>query len=479
MELYILGGLVIILFAIILIKSYQNQKQQREMALRWQQWEGYFQELSPYLDRQGERQLQEQKEEISAAFRTLNENLLGNISQIANMQTLKLDVVQKQFERVGENQEQRLDRMQTTISKSLLEYDGQMNRMTQTMDQKLLQNEQRIEKMRITLFEGMEKLQGENAKKLEEMRKTVDEKLHDTLDKRLGDSFSQVSKRLEEVYKGLGEMQNLARGVGDLKKVLSNVKVRGTWGEVQLGALLSQILAPAQYGQNVKVHPYRDERVEFALYLPGKGEGEAPVYLPIDSKFPQEASVRLQKAQELGEADKITQSKKELETAFKTEAKRIAQKYIVSPYTTDFAILFLPLEGLYAEAVQSITLMEQLQQQYRVVVAGPSTIAALLNSLQMGFRTLAIEQRSTEVWHLLEEVKNDFGKFALALEKTQLRMRQASESINDAYSKSKRLERKLQKVENLEEPGYDNEKEPEAGEQIEPGEEADSLEANQ
>lgn len=456
MEIYIVGGILLVFLLLVLFRLLKGQKQQNEMEQRWNQWERYYQDLAAFYQQEVQKQLLEQREGMSTAFNGINENLIHNLSQISSTQTIQLDTAQKQLQRLGETQEQRLERMQQMVFKNLEQYDGQMTHMTQTMDQKLLQNEQRIERMRVTLFEGMEKLQGENNKKLEEMRKTVDEKLHDTLDKRLGDSFAQVSKRLEEVYKGLGEMQNLARGVGDLKKVLTNVKVRGIWGEVQLGMLLSQVLAPNQYAENVKVNPLSDERVEFALILPGKEEEGTPLYLPIDSKFPQETHLRLQKAQEENLTEEIIQRRKELDNAFKTEAKRIAQKYIVPPHTTDFAIMFLPLESLYAQAVQSSALIEELQKQYRVVVAGPSTITALLNSMQMGFKTLAIEKRSIEVWHLLEEIKNDFGKFAQALEKTQLRMRQASESIDDAYTKTKRIERKLKDVESLEEPLNEN-----------------------
>lgn len=291
----------------------------------------------------------------------------------------------------------------------------------------------------------MARLQEENGKKLEEMRRTVDEKLHATLDKRLGESFSLVNERLEQVYKGLGEMQSLASGVGDLKKVLTNVKTRGVWGEMQLGALLSQVLSPSQYEENVAVVPGGSQRVEFAVKLPGQGEGF--VYLPIDSKFPIEDYERLLAAYDIGDQAVIAAASSALQTALKVEARRIASKYIAPPHTTDFAIMFLPIEGLYAEALRARGLTEELQEKLRVVVAGPTTLNALLTSLQVGFRTLAIEQRTDEVWQLLSAVKTEFGKFSLLLEATRKKLNAAAESIETASRKTRTIERKLRQVE--------------------------------
>jgi DNA recombination protein RmuC len=294
----------------------------------------------------------------------------------------------------------------------------------------------------------MEKMQKDNAEKLENMRRTVDEKLHETLNKRLGESFSLVNERLEQVYKGLGEMQNLATGVGDLKRVLSNVKTRGIWGEVQLGALLSQMLAPAQYAENVAVVPGSSERVEFAVILPGKDETNK-VYLPIDSKFPLEGYERLLSASEGGDAAQVASAANDLCNAIRTEAKRISKKYIAPPHTTDFAVMFLATEGLYAEALRSRGLMEELQQNQRVLVAGPSTLSALLSSLQLGFRTLAIEQRSAEVWQLLGAVKTEFGRFSDLLDQTQQRLHQAGETIQKASARTRAINRRLRDVEAL------------------------------
>ena len=328
--------------------------------------------------------------------------------------------------------------------------DVRLHRVTAVLDDKLSQNEARIEKMRDTLNQSVSRLQEENGKKLEEMRQTVDEKLHATLDKRLGESFSLVSERLEQVYKGLGEMQSLASGVGDLKKVLTNVKNRGVWGEMQLGALLSQVLTPGQYDENVAVVPQSNQRVEFAVKLPGREDG-AILYLPIDSKFPIEDYERLLNAYDTGDQAIISAASAALQNALRVEAKRIAGKYIAPPYTTDFAIMFLPIEGLYAETLRIRGLTEELQEKYRVVTAGPTTLNALLTSLQVGFRTLAIEKRSGEVWQLLSAVRTEFGKFAGLLEATEKKLHAATESIESASRKTRTIERKLRRVEALDE----------------------------
>ena len=344
--------------------------------------------------------------------------------------------------------EQRLDMLSTRLDVFDQSQDIRLHRVATTLDDKLSANDQRAEQLRATLSAGMERMQRDNAEKLEKMRLTVDEKLHETLNRRLGESFSLVNERLEQVYKGLGEMQTLASGVGDLKKVLTNVKTRGIWGEVQLGTLLSQILAPAQYAENVQVIPHSAERVEYAVILPGSSEGSR-VFLPIDSKFPMEAYERLLAASEEGSADAVNAASAELCAAIRTEAKRISRKYIGPPYTTDFAIMFLATEGLYAEALRSRGLVEELQREQRILVAGPTTLTALLNSLQVGFRTLAIEQRSAEVWQLLGAVKTEFGRFGDLLDQTQQRLRQAGETIEKAAVRTRAINRRLRDVEAL------------------------------
>lgn len=308
---------------------------------------------------------------------------------------------------------------------------------------------QAIERLVGSIEKKLGAMQQDNARQLEKMRVTVDEKLQSTLEKRLGESFKQVGDRLEQVHKGLGEMQQLANGVGDLKRVLTNVKTRGTWGEIQLHSLLEQILTPEQYDKNVAVAPASAERVEFAIKIPAKNSKSGIVWLPIDAKFPIEDYQRLIAAQEAVNVAEIAASTKALESRIKAEAKKIKEKYIHPPQTTDFAVLYLPVEGLYAEVIQHPELVAAIQQTFRVVIAGPNTIAALLNSLQMGFRTLAIEQRTSEVWETLGMVRNEFSKFGDLLEKTKTKLEQATKTIDDATTKTRTIERKLNKVQTL------------------------------
>lgn len=303
-----------------------------------------------------------------------------------------------------------------------------------------------LQQIRNTMESNLKNLQEENSKKLEEMRKTVDEKLQTTLEQRISLSFKTVSERLEQVHRGLGEMQNLAIGVGDLKKVLTNVKTRGTWGEVQLANLLEQILSPEQYQACVQTKPTGGERVDFAIKLPGKDDNDRPVWLPIDSKFPQEDYQRLVQAQEAGNQEESELALKQLENRIKLEAKTIRDKYIEPPYTTDFAILFLPTEGLYAEMLRREGLVEKLQREFRINLVGPTTLGALLNSLQMGFRTLAIQKRSSEVWQYLADVKKHFTAFGDLLAKAYERVDQAGKVIEDAGRRSRTIEAKLNKL---------------------------------
>jgi DNA recombination protein RmuC len=293
-------------------------------------------------------------------------------------------------------------------------------------------------------------IRADTEKKLEQIRLTVDEKLQGTLETRLGASFKQVSERLEQVHRGLGEMQNLAAGVGDLRRVLTNVRIRGTWGEVQLGSLLEQILAPEQYEKNVATTG-TSERVEFALKLPGNGLEQEHVWLPIDSKFPIESYQRLIEASEKADPIAVELALKELERSIDDCAKTISSKYVKVPATTDFAILFLATEGLYAEAHRRNGLAERIQQKYRVSLAGPSALAALLNSLQMGFRTLAIQKRSSEVWKVLGEVRTEFVKYATVLEQVKKKLDEATNKIEEAATRTRVIDKKLRNVET--EPG--------------------------
>lgn len=316
--------------------------------------------------------------------------------------------------------------------------------------QMALENEQKLENIRLSMEKKIGELTSDNNRQLEEMRKTVDEKLQKTLEDRIAQSFKLVNDRLEQVYKGLGEMQNLAVGVGDLKKVLSNVKTRGILGEVQLGAILEQILSPEQYEENVITKSTGADRVEFAVKLPG--DDERTVWLPIDAKFPADSYSRLVDAYELGDAAAIEEAAKNLERVIKSEAKDIHTKYIEPPYTTDFGIMFLPFEGLYAEVVRR-GLLDVLQREYKVNIAGPTTMAALLNSLQMGFKTLAIQKHSSEVWEVLGAVKTEFGTFGKVLDSARKRLRMADEDLEKLIgTRTRAIERKLRGVESLSAP---------------------------
>jgi DNA recombination protein RmuC len=298
--------------------------------------------------------------------------------------------------------------------------------------------------------EKLKQIQEDNTRQLDKMRETVDEKLQSTLDKRLSESFKQVSERLEQVHQGLGDMRTLATGVGDLKKVLTNIKTRGTWGEVQLGALLEEILAPEQYAKNVRIHENSNDVVEFAIKLPGHGQQDGDhVLIPVDAKFPVEDYQRLLAAQENADAAAAEEAAKFLETIIKKEAKDIFTKYISPPVTTDFGIMFLPSEGLYAEVIRRTALVQLLQRDYHIQISGPSTFAAFLNSLQMGFRSLAIQKRSGEVWKVLGEVKTEFGKYGDLLDSVHKKLVHATDSMDDVRKRSRAIQRRLRNVQEL------------------------------
>jgi DNA recombination protein RmuC len=355
--------------------------------------------------------------------------------------------LEQKFEALKSATEAKLETSSQQQSKALTDSRADL---TTTLSKMAEQIDKKLDELKKAVETKLTQIQTDNSAKLEEMRKTVDEKLQGTLEKRLGESFRQVSERLEQVHKGLGEMQNLAIGVGDLKKVLTNVKTRGTWGEMQLGNLLEQILTPEQYAQNVATKQGSAERVEFAIKLPGRDTHDGKtVWLPIDAKFPKEDYERLVEASERADADAVEQAAKQLELRIKAEAGDIRDKYIDPPNTTDFGILFLPTESLYAEVLRRNGLMETLQREFRVVVTGPTTLAALLNSLQMGFRTLAIEKRSSEVWAVLGAIKTEFGKFGGIIEKVQKKLQEASNVIDTAATRTRTIERKLRTVEGL------------------------------
>jgi len=357
------------------------------------------------------------------------------------------------IQRFASQTEQRTESLRTAVTQQLSGSREEANELltrflTATGEMQREQQEQ-LEVIRGVVDQRLLSLQTDNAAKLEQMRQTVDEKLQTTLETRLGESFRLVSERLEQVHKGLGEMQNLASGVGDLKRVLSNVTTRGAWGEVQLENLLAQILAPEQYERDVATTGTA-ERVEFAIKLPGKDIDT--VWLPVDAKFPMETYQRLAMAAERGDAEAVETSARELEAVVRACAKAFSGKYLAPPRTTDFGILFLATEGLYAEALRRPGLAESLQADFRVVIAGPTTFAALLNSLQMGFRTLAIQQRSSEVWKLLGDVKSQFGKYSQVLATIRKRLDQATQTVDDAAIRTRAIERQLKKVETADEP---------------------------
>lgn len=352
------------------------------------------------------------REEVASAIRGGHELMGGQLGKMSEHQLRQLEAMSKQWGAIADSNEVRMRELQKTVDERLMH---------------------------------IEKQSGE---RLESMRKTVEEKLEGTLERRLGESFKLVGDRLEQVQRGLGEMQSLANGVGDLKRVLTNVKTRGTWGEVQLSMLLEQILTPEQYETNAKVGR-SSELVEFAIRLPGRDDDAVAVLLPIDSKFPQESYQRLIDAIEQGAVEQVASARRELENAVKVAARDIRDKYIHPPKTTDFAVMFLPTEGLYAEVLRVPGLMERLQSEFRVTIAGPTTLAALLNSLQMGFRTLAIQKRSGEVWKILGAVKSEFGKFGDILDGVHKKLGEAAGRIEDASRKSRTIQTKLRLVEEL------------------------------
>lgn len=401
--------------------------------------------------------------ELSDSVGRMSQQVAAQMSSIASVQNNQIDAFSRQLAELTAANERRLQELRETVDKKLgeakedarlgrEETGATLKRFSESLNQQLASvqqaNDTRLVEMRQLIESRLDAIQKDNADKLEKMRQTVDEKLHATLEQRLGESFKLVSDRLEQVHKGLGEMQTLAADVGGLQRVLTNVKTRGTWAEVQLEALLEQILTREQYEKNVATRPGSADRVEFALRLPGR-DGEGQVWLPIDSKFPVEDYDRLLGAQERADTEGVEAASKAIEVRIKLEAKTIRDKYVEPPHTTDFALLFLPTEGLYAEVLRRAGLSDTLQREFRVTVVGPTTLSALLNSLQMGFRTLAIEKRSSEVWRVLGAVKSEFGKFGDVLAKTKAQLQTVANSIDAAETRTRQIGRKLKAVEAL------------------------------
>ena len=398
--------------------------------------------------------------ELNGGFSQFQQTLAAQFTSMTTLQNGKIDGFAQQLVRLTETNAQQLEAVRLSLQQQAQqardEQGATLKRFGETLTLQLGQltesNDRRFAEIRTTIEQRLKDIETNNATKLEEMRRTVDEKLHATLEQRLGESFKQVSDRLEQVHRGLGEMQTLAAGVGDLKKVLTNVKTRGTWGEVQLEALLEQLLTADQYAKNVATVPKSADRVEFAIRLPGRQDPEGvavPVWLPIDAKFPREDYERLIEAQERADPVAVEEASRALEGRIRAEARAISEKYVAPPHTTDFALLFLPTEGLYAEVLRRPGLTDTLQRDYRVTIAGPTTLTALLNSLQMGFRTLAIEKRSSEVWQVLGAVKTEFGKFGDVLAKTKSQLETVTRSIEAAETRTRMMNRKLRDVEAL------------------------------
>lgn len=401
--------------------------------------------------------LTQNREELNAALERHNYRLQSETEQLRRTLEDKFGAFQNGYQTQSERLRQLVDEKlnlaqqdarhgRSEQAESLKQF-GEL--LTGQLHQVLRRNTEGLESLRQSVETKLSSIQADNNQKLEQMRQTVDEKLHSTLEQRLGESFKLVSERLEQVHNGLGEMRSLASGVGDLKKVLSNVKIRGTWGEVQLGALLEQILSPEQYAKNVATRPNSAERVDFAIKLPGRDANGSTVWLPIDAKFPSEDHQKLIAAQELGDLAAMEEAAKALENRIKAEAKSIRDKYLQPPHTTDFGLLFLSTEGLYAEAIRRPGLFDWLQRECRVTLVSPTTLTAILNSLQMGFRTLAIEKRSSEVWMVLGAVKAEFGKFGEVLAKTKKKLDEARNTIDAAEVRSRAIDRQLRQVEAL------------------------------
>ena len=464
-EIFILTtlALLVILNIVLLLRSRHN-----DVSTRLDDVQNFLQQDQQQQQQTQERTERSLREQVQSTAQATRQELGGNFTQfqqvlaaqltsVATLQNNQIDAFSQQLVKLNESNAQQLEQIrQALIQQSQTARDEQassLKRFGDTLNQTLAMltesNALRMGEIRTTLEQKIQQLQADNASKLEEMRKTVDEKLHATLEQRLGESFKQVSDRLEKVHQGLGEMQQLAIGVGDLKRVLTNVKTRGTWGEVQLEMVLEQMLTPDQYAKNVETVPGTGERVEFAIKLPGKEDDRAPVWMPIDAKFPKEQYERLIDAAERADAEGVAQAGKELERAIRSEAKTIAEKYLSPPLTTDFAILFLPTEGLYAEVMRRPGLADELQRTCRVSISGPSTLSALLNSLQMGFRTLVLEKRSSEVWQVLGAVKTEFGKFGDVLAATRNALVKAADNIDKAEVRTRQMTKKLKQVEAL------------------------------
>lgn len=435
--------LILILLALNLLLVIALWLRKPDETLQEQTQQTLQQEVLDTIHHSNERLERELRRELLETSRS------ARLEQTQSLNTFQSALVQHAAES-ARNQSQQLQGTQQAVQGGLSSLQKQLS---DTLSAQLVAlseaNARRLGEIRTAMQEQMAQLQQSNTAKLEEMRQTVDEKLQSTLQTRLTESFKQVAERLEMVHKGLGEMQTLAQGVGDLKHLLTNVKVRGMFGEAQLGALLEQVFAPDQYGTQVQVHPGSRHAVDFALRLPGKSEDGTPLWLPIDAKFPNEDYERLLEAQQRANPEAAEQAARQLEARIRLEAKAIAERYIAPPHTTDFAILFLPTEGLYAEVLRRPGLMESLQRDHRITLAGPTTLLVMLNAMQMGFKTLALEKRSSEVWQVLGAVKTEFGKFGNTLAKARKQTQTVLNTLEHADTRTRAMQRALRGAEAL------------------------------
>ncbi|MBQ2833264.1 MAG: DNA recombination protein RmuC [Clostridia bacterium] len=433
--------LVIMMFAALLLlhrRTRQAEKQVQEMT------KNVSEQLAASDERTRESSQRTQRE-LSEAMQSVNDSMVRMMGEMTRTQQGQMDSLGGQLRAVSRQEEERMERMRETMDRRLNTYEEKLSGVTRTLDDKLTGNEERMERMRETLEGGLQRMSDDNKTQLEQMRITVDEKLNETVDRRLEASFAQVTRRLEQVTSSLSAMQSLAGSVDELSRTLGGAQPLGAWGEMQLGALLAQMLAPDQYAQRASVRPGGEPVADYVVVMPGQGHGHT-VYLPIDSSLPMREYTELRTALESGTREEVDDARGLLESAVRMHARRMSEKLIAPPYTTDYAVLFLSSEGLFSEILRISGLAERIQTESRMVVAGPTTLSALLSSLQMGFRSLAIEQRTEEIMALLGAVRTDFGGFANLLSRTQKRLRQASETIETAQRHSETIARRLSDV---------------------------------
>ncbi len=442
-----IGIALLVIIVVGLIASARSRS--AAMARKLHEMEASMAEQLKKISEQTESAAKAGREEAHQSILGVNDAVTKAMGEMTRTQQSQLDAFAGQLRDVNVQGEARLQGIQTTVEQRLVQYQDRMDRVNDVLDDKLGRNDTQLEKLRTVFETRMEAMQRDNGQRLMQIEQTVDERLNTTLDRRLNESFQLVSDRLDAVYQGLGEMQSIASGMGDLKRVLSNVHAKGVVGEIQLSALLAQMMTPEQYQENVRVRPGGDS-CSACVVLPGKTAQDKEALLPIDATFPESLYEQLVTAINEGNQQTIANLETQLATAVREGASRVREQFIFPPHTTEFAVLFLGSEGMYAEIIRIPGLQQQVQREHNVMLAGPSTLSALLNSLQMGMKTIAIERRSEEVWALLGAVRGEIGNFAEALTRTQKRIRQASESIEDAAQKSRIIQRKLRGVEPME-----------------------------